>query len=75
MWCKGKYTTYPEEVTCVNYTIRFHINKTLTTKLNDVACAIESCIVKIIDFDCVFTADEGNISQQAAKDGSCIGNV
>lgn len=60
---------------CVNYDISFHINKTLTTKLKDVACYIKSCIVKVIDFDCVFTADEENTSQQTAKDGSCIGNV
>ncbi|XP_052679790.1 uncharacterized protein LOC128160496 [Crassostrea angulata] len=72
VWCKGKYTTNPEYVACVNYNISFHINKTLTTKLKDVACSIKSCIVKVIDFDCVFTADEENTSQQTAKDGSCI---
>lgn len=60
---------------CVDYNISFHINKTLTTKLNDVACSVERCIVKVIDFDCVFTADEENTSQQTAEDGSCIGNV
>lgn len=75
VWCKGKYTTNPEYVACVNYSINFHINKTLTTKLKDVACSITSCIVKVIDFDCMFKTDKENTSQQTAKDGSCIGNV
>lgn len=75
VWCKGKYTINSEDVACVNYNISFHINKTLTTELNDVACSVERCIVKVIDFDCVFTADEGNLSQQTPKEGSCIGNV
>ncbi|XP_065937517.1 uncharacterized protein [Magallana gigas] len=72
VWCKGKYTTNPEYVACVDYNMNFHINKTLTTKLNDVVCSVEDCILKVIEFDCMFTADEGNISQQAAKDESCI---
>lgn len=75
VWCKGKYTTNPKKVACVNYNISYHINKTLTSKLNDVACSIESCIVKVIIVDCVFTADEGNESQQATKEGWCTGNV
>lgn len=72
VWCKGKYTTNSEVVACVNYNISFHINKTLTSKLNDVACSIEKCIVKEINFDCVITADEVNI---ATKEGSFIGNI
>lgn len=72
VWCKGKYTINSEDVACVNYNISFHINKTLTSKLNDVACSIEKCIVKEINFDSVITADEGNI---ATKEGSFIGNV
>lgn len=61
VWCKGKYIINFEYVVCVDYNISFYINKILIIKLNDVVCFVERCIVKVIDFDCVFIVDEGNV--------------
>lgn len=61
VWCKGKYIINFEYVLCVNYNISFYIIKILIIKLKDVVCFVISCIVKVIDFDCVFMLDEENI--------------
>lgn len=61
VWCKGKYIINFEYVLCVNYNISFYIIKILIIKLKDVVCFVISCIVKVIDFDCVFMVDEEKI--------------
>lgn len=45
VWSEGKYTTNPAGSTCVGYNISFHFNKTLTTKLKDFPCHIETCLI------------------------------
>lgn len=61
--CKGRYIIKNElynRVHCVGYNITFRLNSTNLSTLRDFPCEIPKCVLDVLKFECMFSANTTN---------------